>query len=85
MLHSRLATNLPVCPCCNGFECGSRVESLAENSGDRTHQGRLTPLTGFEDRAPHQGAILFLAASQTIYLKMQRQASGCCLTNSRAS
>jgi hypothetical protein len=32
---------------------------LAEKSGSRTHQGRLTPLTGFEDRAPHRGTILF--------------------------
>lgn len=33
---------------------------LAEECGSRTHQGRGTPLTGFEVRAPHQGAILFL-------------------------
>ena len=32
---------------------------LAEESGSRTHQARLTPLTGFEVRAPHRGAILF--------------------------
>ena len=33
---------------------------LAEKSGSRTHQRRRTPLTGFEVRAPHRGAILFL-------------------------
>ena len=33
--------------------------AMAEKSGSRTHQGRRTPLTGFEDRAPHQGAIPF--------------------------
>ena len=38
---------------------------MAEKSGDRTHQGRLTPLTGFEDQAPHQGAILFLSQRAT--------------------
>lgn len=27
----------------------------AEVSGSRTHQERLTPLTGFEVRAPHRG------------------------------
>ena len=32
---------------------------MAEKSGSRTHQGRLTPLTGFEDRASHRAAILF--------------------------
>ena len=31
---------------------------MAEKSGSRTHQGRLTPLTGFEDRASHRAAIL---------------------------
>jgi hypothetical protein len=39
---------------------------MAEKSGSRTHQGRLTPLTGFEDRAPHQGAILFHDGFQRI-------------------
>ena len=39
---------------------------MAEKSGDRTHQGRLTPLTGFEDQAPHQGAILFLCPLSSI-------------------
>ena len=33
-------------------------KDLAEKGENRTHQGRLTPLTGFEDRAPHQGTIL---------------------------
>ncbi len=32
---------------------------VAEEGGSRTHQARLAPLTGFEDRAPHRGAILF--------------------------
>ena len=32
---------------------------VAEKSGGRTHQKRLTPLTGFEVRAPHRGAFLF--------------------------
>jgi hypothetical protein len=36
---------------------------MAEKSGSRTHQRRLTPLTGFEVRAPHQDAILFQASS----------------------
>ena len=27
---------------------------MAERSGSRTHQGRLTPLTGFEVRAHHR-------------------------------
>jgi hypothetical protein len=35
------------------------TDKLAEKSGSRTHQGRLTPLTGFEVRAPHRGAFLF--------------------------
>lgn len=38
---------------------GDFQRELAEKSGSRTHQGRLTPLTGFEDRAPHRGTILF--------------------------
>jgi len=33
---------------------------MAEERGSRTHQGRGTPLTGFEVWAPHRGAILFL-------------------------
>jgi hypothetical protein len=33
--------------------------NLAEKSGSRTHQKRLTPLAGFEVRAPHRGAFLF--------------------------
>ena len=32
---------------------------MAEEGGSRTHQARLAPLTGFEDRAPHRGAIPF--------------------------
>lgn len=28
---------------------------MAEESGSRTHQARLTPLTGFEVRAPQPG------------------------------
>ena len=32
---------------------------MAEKSGSRTHRTRLTRPTGFEDRAPHQGAIPF--------------------------
>ena len=39
---------------------------MAEKSGSRTHQGRLTPPTGFEDRAPHQGAILFPKGNQKV-------------------
>ena len=34
---------------------------VAEKGGSRTHQGRLTPLTSFEDWAPHRGAILIRA------------------------
>ena len=34
---------------------------LAEEGGSRTHQTRGTRLTGFEVRAPHRGAILFLS------------------------
>jgi hypothetical protein len=37
--------------------CGAAV--LAEESGSRTHQGRLTPLNGFEVRALHRAAFLF--------------------------
>ena len=33
---------------------------MAEERGSRTHQGRGTPLTEFEVRAPHRGANLFL-------------------------
>lgn len=33
---------------------------MAEEGGSRTHQTRGTHLTGFEVRAPHRGAILFL-------------------------
>ena len=32
-------------------------KKLAERSGSRTHQRRPTPLDGFENRAPHRGAI----------------------------
>ncbi len=55
MPHSRWGGNRQGCQCCR-LVC----RRMAEKSGDRTHQGRLTPLTGFEDQAPHQGAILFL-------------------------
>ena len=41
------------------FEKGS-TSKMAEKGRNRTHQGRLTPPSGFEDRAPHQGAILSL-------------------------
>ncbi len=37
----------------------TRAKGVAEKSGSRTHQGRLTPLSGFEVRAPHRGASLF--------------------------
>ena len=32
-------------------------KKLAERSGSRTHQRRPTTLDGFENRAPHRGAI----------------------------
>lgn len=37
----------------------SEVQGLAEGSGSRTHQARLTPLNGFEARAHHRNAIPF--------------------------
>ena len=36
------------------------MKTLVEESGSRTHQGRLPPLARFEVWAPHQGAILLL-------------------------
>ena len=44
---------------------------MAEESGSRTHQARLTPLTGFEVRAPHRGAILFRGHFPSLFFVKQ--------------
>src|SRR5665213_1277028 len=44
---------------------------LAEKSGSRTHQRRLTPLTGFEVRAPHRGAIPFQRRNPLFFVDRQ--------------
>ena len=52
---------------------GSR---LAEEGGSRTHQTRGTRLTGFEVRAPHRGAILFLGRSHRPPCRRCRRRTG---------
>ena len=41
-----------------GFHVARVINAVAEERGSRTHQARCTPLTGFEDRAPHRGTML---------------------------
>ncbi len=65
---------------------------MAEKSGSRTHRTRLTRPTGFEDRAPHQGAIPFpllrsrpdlkarLRESALAWMKLPNYARGVSLT-----
>ena len=57
---------------------GNKRQGVAEKSGSRTHQGRLTPPTGFEDRAPHQGAILFLLWCQIVIVDSLRAGPSLC-------
>ncbi len=41
-------------------ECKNRGQKMAEERGSRTHQTRLTRLTGFEIRTRHRIGSLFL-------------------------
>lgn len=49
------------------------VKFLAGVNGNRTHQGRDTPLTGFEDREHHQATTYSLNLTLTNFTKLTEE------------